>query len=282
VFRVFVRAHPDVKLEPVGMNESPWRSWSPGHARRIGRVGRSHSSPFDMSATTFHVRPTVVLFDVDGTLVTTPGCGRRALERAFADRYGTSAVLRDVRLDGMTDRGIARAGLTALGEAADGDAAERAIDALLATYVPLLEDEIRASGALRLHRGVQEALDALPGVAVGLGTGNIRPGARAKLGAVGVFERFAFGGFGCDHEDRAALLRIGAGRGARALGVALAACRIVVVGDTPRDVAAARAIGAVAVGVASARFGVAELVASGTAAAFDDLAADGVLAAITG
>jgi phosphoglycolate phosphatase-like HAD superfamily hydrolase len=238
-----------------------------------------------MSARTFRVRPTVVLFDVDGTLVTTPGCGRRALERAFADRYGTSAVLRDVRLDGMTDRGIARAGLAALGEAADGDAAERAIDALLGTYVPLLEDEIRASGALRLHRGVQEvldALDALPGVAVGLGTGNIRPGARAKLGAVGVFDRFPFGGFGCDHEDRAALLRIGAGRGARALGVALAACRIVVVGDTPRDVAAARAIGAVAVGVASARFGVAELVASGAAAAFDDLAADGVLAAITG
>jgi phosphoglycolate phosphatase-like HAD superfamily hydrolase len=231
------------------------------------------------------VRPTVVLFDIDGTLVTTPGCGRRALERAFAARYGTGTVLRDVRLDGMTDRGIARAGLAALGEPAEGAAAERAIDALLATYVPLLDDDIRASGDLRLHRGVHELLDALgtlTGVAVGLGTGNIRPGARAKLGAVGVYERFAFGGFGCDDEDRAALLRIGAGRGARALGVALAACRIVVVGDTPRDVTAAQAIGAVAVGVASARFAAAELRASGAAAAFDDLAADGVLATITG
>src|SRR5262245_13795084 len=174
------------------------------------------------------LRPTVVLFDVDGTLVTTPGCGRRALERAFAARYGTSAVLRDVRLDGMTDRGIARAGLAALGEPATGPGADAAIDALLAAYVPFLEAEVAAASDLRLHRGVLELLDALdayPSVAVGLGTGNIRAGARAKLAPLGVFDRFRFGGFGCDHEDRATLLRIGAARGAARLAVALATCR---------------------------------------------------------
>ncbi len=231
------------------------------------------------------MRPTIVLFDVDGTLVTTPGCGRRALERAFAARYGASAVLRDVRLDGMTDRGIARAGLSALGEVATGAAAEAAIDAVLATYVPLLEEEVAATSDLHLHRGVPELLDALAahdGIAVGLGTGNIRAGARAKLAPLGIFDRFPFGGFGCDHEDRVELLRIGAKRGASRLGAALAACRIVVVGDTPRDVVAARAIGATPIGVASSRFSVTELAASGAWRVFDDLSSDGVLAAVVG
>jgi len=228
-------------------------------------------------------RPTIVLFDVDGTLVTTPGCGRRALERAFTARYGATAVLRDVRLDGMTDRGIARAGLVALGEPATGATANAAIDALLAAYVPFLEEEIAAAVELRLHRGVVELLDALDeesAMAVGLGTGNIRAGARAKLSPLGIFERFRFGGFGCDHEDRAALLRIGATRGAARLGVALGTCRIVVVGDTPRDVAAARAIGAIAVAVGSSRFAVDELLAAGAEYAFDDLGNAGVLPAI--
>src|SRR5262249_31287570 len=106
------------------------------------------------------LRPTVVLFDVDGTLVTTPGCGRRALERAFAARYGSSTVLRDVRLDGMTDRGIARAGLAALGEPATGPAAEAAIDALLATYLPLLEEETAAPPATAAPRGAADRLHA--------------------------------------------------------------------------------------------------------------------------
>jgi len=229
------------------------------------------------------MRPTIVLFDVDGTLVTTPGCGRRALERAFGARYGTTAVLRDVRLDGMTDRGIARAGLAALGEPATGAAADAAIDALLAAYVPFLEEEVAAATGLRPHHGVIELLDALDteaSVAVGLGTGNIRAGARAKLSPLGLFERFRFGGFGCDHEERATLLRIGAARGAARLGVALGACRIVVVGDTPRDVAAARAIGATAIAVASSRFAVDELLAAGAEHAFEDLGSAGVLPAI--
>jgi len=231
------------------------------------------------------MRPTVLLFDVDGTLVTTPGCGRRALERAFAGCYGRSAVLRDVRLDGMTDRAIVRAGLATIGESATGPAAEVAIDALLAAYVPLLEEEVAGTIDLRLHRGVGELLDvagARPGVAVGLGTGNIRAGARAKLAPLGVFDRFRFGGFGCDHEERDVLLRIGAERGAAALGVPLAACRLVVIGDTVRDVAAARAIGAEAICVASARFGCAELIASGATSAFPDLAGPGAVAAILG
>jgi len=228
------------------------------------------------------MRPTILLFDIDGTLVTTPGCGRRALERAFTERYSRTGVLRDVRFDGMTDRAIVRGGLATIGEAAQGPAADAAIDALLAAYVPFLEEEI-AQTRLTLHRGAREVLDAVAdraGVAVGLGTGNIRPGARAKLTPLGVFERFRFGGFGCDHEDRHVILRLGQERGAAALGAPVAACRTIVIGDTPRDVAGARAIGAECVAVASARFGRAELLASGATCAVDDLADPAVLATL--
>jgi phosphoglycolate phosphatase-like HAD superfamily hydrolase len=231
------------------------------------------------------MQPTILLFDIDGTLVTTPGCGRRALERAFTARYGRSEVLRDVRFDGMTDRGIVRAALARMGEPADGPLADAAIDQILAAYVPFLEEEIAESPGLRPHRGVLEVLDALtsrPAVGVGLGTGNIRPGARAKLTPLGIFHHFRFGGFGCDHEDRNVILRLGAERGAQTLGVPLADCRVVVIGDTPRDVAAARAIGAQAIGIGSARFGCPELVAAGAARAFEDLAAPDLLAALLG
>ena len=226
------------------------------------------------------MRPTILLFDIDGTLVTTAGVGRRALERAFATRYGSTAVLRGVRFDGMTDRGIVRLGLAALGEPVEGAAVEAVMDAILADYVPLLEEEIAQTPDFGLHRGAREVLEATasrPSVAVGLGTGNIREGARAKLAPLGVFHHFGFGGYGCDHEERTEILRIGAERGAAALGRPLSACRIVVIGDTPRDVAAACAIGAEAVGVGSARFSRAELVASGASYAFEDLADAAIL-----
>ena len=217
--------------------------------------------------------------------MTTSGCGRRALERAFTARYGRSAVLRDVGFDGMTDRSIVRAGLRTLGEPAEGPGAYDAIDALLRDYVPLLEQEIAETPDFRLHHGVHEVLDATiaqDGVAVGLGTGNVRPGARAKLAPLGILHHFGFGGFGCDHEDRDVILRLGAERGAATLGLPVSACRVVVIGDTPRDVAAARAIGAEAVGVGSARFTAEELVVHGASRAFADLAAPGVLVALLG
>jgi phosphoglycolate phosphatase-like HAD superfamily hydrolase len=107
--------------------------------------------------------------------------------------------------------------------------------------------------------GVLELLDALEGsrgVALGLGTGNIEAGARIKLTPARLSERFAFGGFGCDAEDRAELLEAGARRGAAALGAARARCRVVIIGDTPLDVAAAHAIGAECLAVATGNFDV--------------------------
>jgi phosphoglycolate phosphatase len=129
---------------------------------------------------------------------------------------------------------------------------------------------------------VLDAVAARPAVAVGLGTGNVREGARAKLTPLGVFHHFRFGGFGCDHEERVEIVRIGAERGAATFGYPASVCRVVIIGDTPRDIAAAHAIGAEAIGIGSARFSSAELIASGARCAFDDLAAPDLLAVLLG
>src|SRR5262249_45889233 len=95
-------------------------------------------------------------------------------------------------------------------------------------------------------------------------------------------ELFDFGGFGCDAEDRIELLRIGAERGARKLGLDLDGCRVVVIGDTPLDVAAALAIGAECIGVGTGGVEPAELAPAGATRGFGCLADSGAMGALMG
>jgi phosphoglycolate phosphatase-like HAD superfamily hydrolase len=226
------------------------------------------------------MRPTILLFDIDGTLLTTGHAGRRAMERTFA-RYGSADACR-FRFDGMTDKQIARQALTTLGI----EPTESAIMASLATYLEFLEDEVRRVDAAnyRLHVGITEALRSAREreLGIGLGTGNLVEGARIKLSRVGVYEEFAFGGFGSDAEDRTELLRHGAERGARHVGAPLAECRVVVIGDTPKDVAAAQGIGAECIGVGTGAYTPDALLESGATYAFTSLSAPGALAALLG
>ncbi|MSP26513.1 MAG: HAD family hydrolase [Myxococcales bacterium] len=226
-------------------------------------------------------RPTVLLFDLDGTLVTTGGAGRRAIERALAacgvvDAAGFSFA-------GMTDRAIVRRALTLGGRVVT----EPLIAEVLARYLPILQDEVSSAPSDRymIHAGVLAALvcaDSAPNTAVGLGTGNIEVGARIKLAQVGLSERFEFGGFGCDSEDRAELLAVGSARGAARLGCSLDACRVVVIGDTPLDIAAARAIGAESLAVATGSFSRDGLTPHAPTHLFDSLAAAGAIDAMLG
>jgi phosphoglycolate phosphatase len=227
-------------------------------------------------------RPTVALFDIDGTLIVTGGTGRRSVNRAFLKLYQRADACDSFGFDGMTDRLIARMGLEAIGAPATAEA----IDGWLAEYLLALADEVtRAdSASFRLLPGMSEAIAAAQRaeMAVGLGTGNVREGARIKLERVGVHHHFRFGGFGCDAEARPEVIRLGAERGAAALGVSLAECRVVVIGDTPRDVLAAQAIGAECIAVATGSYSVHDLQKSGAHYVFSDFsdsAALGVLLA---
>jgi phosphoglycolate phosphatase len=229
--------------------------------------------------------PTILLFDIDGTLILTGGAGRKAMEAAFSSMHGAGgAAVLDFSFGGMTDQAIVRTGLRALGhDAPDGAHVDRILDA----YLLRLEEEVARSDAYRVLPGVVAVLDWLhslteraASMAVGLGTGNVKRGAYAKLTRGSLQGRFPFGGFGCDAEDRGELLRMGATRGAAQLGVPLSSCRVVVIGDTPKDVAAARSIGAECVGVGTGGFDPAALLTRGANAAFATLEDDGVREAL--
>ena len=122
----------------------------------------------------------------------------------------------------------------------------------------MLREEVAACPAdrYRVHVGMREAID---GARARRGRGGPRdreraPGARLKLARVGIDEPFAFGGFGCDAEDRVELIRNGAESGAAQLGAPREDCRVVVIGDTPKDVEAAKAIGAACIGVGTGHY----------------------------
>ncbi len=209
------------------------------------------------------MRPTVLLWDIDGTLISGGGAGRRAIEQAFQRRFGRSDVF-GFPFDGMTDPVILRQGLAAFGLTADE--VERELEPTLQIYLDVLAEVCSGAKSFRIHAGIEAALALVSGrdrVAVGLGTGNVEPGARLKLDAVGLNQHFAFGGYGSDHADRPRLIEVGADRGAARLGLPRAACRVVVIGDTPRDISAAQAIGAESIAVATGSFSVEALTAAG-------------------
>lgn len=195
------------------------------------------------------------LFDIDGTLIGGDGCGRRAFDRACAEVMGFAGALDHLRLDGMTDPAILA---DVFRHHARREPTAEEARAVFGVYVEHLEREV-ASGNFHVKPAVPEALDLLErrGASVGLATGNIEAGARVKLARGGLWRRFAFGGFGSDSADRAELVRVAIARAGRRFD------EVHVIGDTPRDVAAAHAAGARAVGIATGRFGVEELRACG-------------------
>jgi phosphoglycolate phosphatase-like HAD superfamily hydrolase len=203
-----------------------------------------------------------LLFDLDGTLTRSDGAGVKSLARALHARPQAAEELRKMRLDGMTDRAIARTLL-----AAEGDQAvpveERArqiaqvdIDKVLERYLEALAAEC-ARNAYTALPGVTALLERLAqrgDVLLGLCTGNLARGAELKLTSAGLWGRFAFGGYGSDAEPRAEIVRTAWWR-ARELGAADA----LVIGDTPRDVLAAHEAGLPACGVATGRWTIHEL-----------------------
>ena len=229
-------------------------------------------------------RPTrLVLFDIDGTLLQADGAGRRAMESALSAIFGTAGAA-SYRYDGKTDRQIVRELMREAGFADDEIDARMA--AVLALYLDHLDHELASSAArVRAMHGVRDLLEAMAGVPhyiPGLLTGNLEPGAARKLAAASIdMAFFRVGAFGSDHERREELPAIARGRARDHLGYDLPGDALVIIGDTPSDIACGRPVGARAIAVATGHYGSAELAACGPAAVFEDLSdTDAVLRAI--
>ena len=227
----------------------------------------------------------VVLFDIDGTILWTDGAGRRAVTRALEEVFG-APVPTGHEFDGKTDPQIVRE-LMQLAGVAHGDIDGRLPNAL-DRYVELLHTELDGlEGNEHLLPGIPELLDELEArddVLLGLLTGNVQPGAVAKLTAVGIDpSRFMVGAYGSDHAHRPELPAIARQRAEATLGRQIPGSDVVVIGDTPADMGCGRGIGARAIGVATGRYSVSDLQACGAAAVFEDLSdTEAVVRAIMG
>jgi phosphoglycolate phosphatase len=185
----------------------------------------------------------LVLFDIDGTLIHTSGAGEKAFARVFANFFGVTDGTEKLKFAGRTDVAILREFFVHNAIAPSPENMEQFFEA----YVFLLEHMLQSLPG-GVHPGVWtwlHELRALPHQPViGLLTGNIRLGAEIKLRQFNLWGQFATGAFADDSAERNEIAAIAKQRGEGLLGQTLQGDEVLVIGDTPLDIACARAIGA--------------------------------------
>jgi phosphoglycolate phosphatase-like HAD superfamily hydrolase len=223
----------------------------------------------------------LVLFDIDGTLVHTGGAGVKAFGKVFETEFGATDGFGKLKFAGRTDVSLVREffGYHQIPCTANN------LDRFFDRYAFWL-DHILATSKTALCPGVSETLQALrqlnPAPIVGLLTGNIRLGAEIKLRHFGLWQEFETGGFADDDEERAGIAAVAHERGSRLLGSTLDPQQVLVIGDTPLDIACARAIDARVLAVATGGAKLAELQAHRPDWAVPDLLHADISQVVTG
>jgi phosphoglycolate phosphatase len=249
----------------------------------------------------------LLLFDVDGTLVLTGGAAMRAMDDAFHDVFGVKGAFEHVPMPGRTDGAILKDALTRavpqsripaeVSTAAGVHPVDGEIARYKAAYFARFAEEIvkpvpvdtakparhRFKGMLPGVREVLDALDGRPDAFLGLLTGNYEQGARIKLEYFDLWRYFRCGAYGDDSFDRHALVPVAVGR-SRAAGCPPVDQRdVVIIGDTPLDVACARDAGVSCLAVATGGYSMDALRAAGADTVVESLAdTDAVVRVLTG
>jgi phosphoglycolate phosphatase len=211
----------------------------------------------------------LLLFDIDGTLVYSGGAGVHALKLALAERHGVHDDLDDIEIAGMTDSGI----VLSILQKHKIPATNENVTAFLDSYVHFLSLELPQREG-KLLPGVLDLLEKLKSrkyLVLGLLTGNVSRGAQLKLEHYGVWHFFEFGAFADDHHDRNQLGRFARTRAKEKHGREFSAAEIDVIGDTPRDIACGKALGARTIAVATGRWNRDELAKHDPDFLIDDL-----------
>ncbi|MBY0496287.1 MAG: HAD hydrolase-like protein [Cyanobacteria bacterium] len=218
------------------------------------------------------MKPALILFDIDGTLLLSGRAGLRAMTRAFKDTFGITDAFKDQHFGGRTDSFLVS---NALKNAGLPDTPEQH-HRFRETYIPLLAEEIQQPGTG--HKGLMpgarellEELDLFPDVHMALLTGNYREAAEIKLQHFEIWDFFEWGAFSDDAADRNALVPI-AMRRAETYDIPPEAIgRVIVIGDTPHDIECARVAGARSIAVATGGYTVEQLKEFGADEVLPDL-----------
>lgn len=211
-----------------------------------------------------------VLWDIDGTLLTTGGAGAVAWQRAFEELYGVEANIDEHTRAGMTDPEITEIIFAdVIGH--QGTVEERA--KVVAKYLEYMPEAVAESPGYEVKPGIAEILPRLAeeGVVQGIVSGNVEPAARIKLARGDLDRYFSFGGYGSDDRDRVKVTERAIERGGEVVGSPLDLAATISVGDTPRDVTAGHGAGIRVVGVATGAYSVAELSEAGADWAIPDV-----------
>lgn len=223
------------RITPV--DDVEWNETDYTGSRRLGRV----------------LEYVAILFDVDGTLISTGGAGTRSWAWAFDRLHGIPADIGEFSEAGMTDPEVGRRTFSSV---VGRNPTEREMGRLLAAYLDRIPHEVETSKDYRVLDGVEALLPRLceEGFLLGITTGALEAAAHIKLSRARLNRFFSFGGYGSDSPDRTALTQRALERGEVILGAPLDRGRVLVVGDTPMDAEAAHEVGAVAVAVASGKY----------------------------
>ncbi|GAA3017712.1 HAD family hydrolase [Streptomyces fulvorobeus] len=214
----------------------------------------------------------LVLWDIDHTLIATRGVGREIFKDAFEQVTGTP--MRDQATeDGMTEPVLFRRTAQLHGITSDRTMFEEFARRSTELHRRRAHDLRGRGHALPGTSAALDAVAAMGGVVQSVVTGNIRAVAEIKLQVFGLDTHilFPYGGYGEDHDDRAELVRTAIARTRAATGADVALADVLLIGDTPADVAAGRAAGVSVLAVATGRTSAAELADAGATATVRDL-----------
>ncbi len=203
-----------------------------------------------------------LLFDIDGTLISTGGASDRAWHRAFLELQDVEVNVPDYTGKGIPDPAV---GLACFRGAIGREPQPEEMDALMKLRERYLAEEVETSPGYRVMPGAVETLERLTaeGRLIGLITGNTEPAAEIKLARADLNRFFSFGGYGSDANERVDVCRVALDRAAAAAGGELDRAGSIATGDTPRDVDAAHGAGIRVVGVATGEYSVEQLGAAG-------------------
>lgn len=187
----------------------------------------------------------LVLFDIDETMISSDGAGRRAIGRALMDLYGIKPEKITVSMSGKTDPQILSEILRAA-DMTEEEIQERLSD-MFDLYLSILKEELKKCNRYIMHKGIPEILEILDkheDVCLGLLTGNIETGARMKLDIFDLNRYFPIGAYGSDSANRMDLPHVANVRARDHYGVEFRPDQLVIIGDSIYDVMCAKGYGA--------------------------------------